>query len=218
MGGYDWHAISYYNGEVTLLMDGGQIDDMHPSNVDGTCPNDVSTGYNMFSLKDSLIRAYLNDTLYPTLNIANIVPTKICATAMDANGNANYGGYLMSEVEIISGANYPAEDIVEDKVRLMSYYEYQYFSPSSDSISQVNYWNSTQYPKPDYINRLSSADWLYCYESKCGSKSGGDQWWLLGSWENKNLGFVDGFGNAYIGGCNSSAPLRGVRPVITVKK
>ena len=160
----------------------------------------------------------MNDTLYPTLNIANIVPTKICATAMDANGNANYGGYLMSEVEIISGANCPAEDIVEDKVRLMSYYEYQYFSPSSDSISQVNYWNSTQYPKPDYINRLSSADWLYCYESKCGSKSGGDQWWLLGSWENKNLGFVDGFGNAYIGGCNSSAPLRGVRPVITVKK
>ena len=67
--GYNWHVISDDGSNVTLLMDGGQIEDMSHcgSNNDSSNNCTYNGSHYVYSWDKSLINSYLKNTLYPEL-------------------------------------------------------------------------------------------------------------------------------------------------------
>ena len=226
LGGYNWHVISDYNGYVTLLMDAGQISDMKhcTDDADSSTDCDVSGSGStyVYSWDKSLIRKYLNETLYPELRsriVNEMIQTSICADpSHGSDGKSTYGGDLEDELKLVSGAY--CNNYVSDYVRLISFSEFSNFSSKKVSSPTHSYT-----PNPFNIERLSSdsdyGEWLSCNTSLCGNVSG--TWWTLravhgvGNYQTSvtYVGYVDGTGWIHSSGGSGS---RGVRPVITIKK
>ena len=226
LGGYKWHVIGDTGTQVTLLMDANQLGDN--SNM-GHCTNDTdastncgvdTTGtYYVYSWGKSLIRTYLNGEFLINLEskISNkILSTPICADPSRGDGVITYGGYLLSELNVL-GKTQECTSQVSDKVRLISYSEYYNMSP---------YYTSTDsnYPNVGNITKISTTSdyesWLYCSSNACGTGSNG-LWWTMGAYYNNTTDYVrlgriinnDGKLFDYY-----THHLFGVRPVITVAK
>lgn len=224
LGGYNWHVISDYNGYVTLLMDAGQIDDMtHCSGIYDNSNNCTFDGSNfVYSWDKSLIRKYLNETLYLKLRskiINEMIETNICADpSHGGDGKQTYGGDLENELNLVSGAY--CKNYVSDYVRLISFSEYVNLTPVNNSYAPHSYS-----PNPSHIEKLSSDsdydEWLYCNTSLCGNTYGA--WWTMNAVHGaggyytdiRSAMYINSSG--YIGPAFSSAGY-GVRPVITIKK
>ena len=229
LGGYKWHVIGEYKDEnnrslVTLLMDANQLSDN--SNMKHcTDDTDMSTDcgvsnrtYYVYSWDKSLIRTYLNGEFLTNLEskIGNeIVSTSICAEPSVGNNGTTYGGYLMSELNVL-GETSRCPKQVSDKVRLISASEYYNMSPYYTRID-------SNYPNVENITKISTtsdyASWLYCSSSTCGRSDG--WWWTMGAFTyNDDSGItttrlVSHDGNLNLRGGHFAL---GVRPVITIVK
>ena len=230
LGGYNWHVIGEYKDEnnrslVTLLMDANQLGDnsnmahcTDDTDASTDCEVDSTGTYYVYSWDKSLIRTYLNGEFLTSLEnkIGNeIVSIPICVDSSRGDNVATYGGYLMSELNVL-GKIQECSKQVSDKVRLISYSEYYNMSPFYTNI--IN-----NYPNVENITRISSSEeyssWLYCNSNKCGNSSG--TWWTMGSFFYSEINFVR-YANFVTApgfllnglGVNSNA----VRPVITVVK
>lgn len=215
IGGYDWHVIGDDGNNVTLLMDYGQFSDfmIHCTNdpdVSTDCLVDSTGNYPLYSWDKSLIRSYLNETLYSELSnkINNMVPTEICADPSTVDGTTTYGGYLIDEIEKIDSAN--CATTVNDFVRLMSYSEYYNLSPMFSGTDP-------KYPNVIGISKLSSSS---DYENWLSSNSIG-LWSLMTSYsgnESSHAYRVHGVHPNNGINYNYSYVSRRVRPVITISK
>ncbi len=210
LGGYNWHVISDDGQYVTLLMDKGQINNMKHCSADTDTSTDcgVYAGSYTYSWDKSLVRTYLNNTLYPELldKIDNIVSTEICADRSMSNGvTTSYGGYLISELDAL-GLSSSCTTIVKDYVRLITYSEHYNLDPKNSA--------NPNYPNVNGITRLSVdsdySDWLYSLS--IGS------WWTMGSTTNNNISsahIVNFAGSLFT---DEAEEFHVVRPVITIKK
>ena len=217
LAGYDWHVISDYNNKVTLLMDWGQVSNMAHCTYDTDISRDCgATTFVMYSWDKSLIRNYLNNTLYFELKakIANeLVPTKICIDP----SMSQYGGYLEDEMNMISDPYSTCKNgYVEDYIRLITYSEFWNLSPNYTGTNDL-------YPNTSGITRLSSANdytnWLYCESEDCGDNS--QFWWTMQSASCCNSDDVRYAGAVKYNGYilqQVSWQNFGVRPVITIEK
>ena len=223
LGGYKWHVIGYTGTEVTLLIDANQLGDN--SNM-GHCTNDTdastdcgvdTTGtYYVYSWGKSLIRTYLNGEFLTNLEskISNkIVSTPICADPSRGDGGITYGGYLLSELNVL-GKTQECTSQVSDKVRLISYSEYYNMSPYYES-------EYNNYPNVENIkSKINDAGlWLYCNSIDCGDLNG--YWWTMSaSSYARSRSFKDSFVVTFNGNLDYGYGefVLGVRPVITVTK
>ena len=230
LGGYKWHVIGEYKDEnnrslVTLLMDANQLGDnsnmahcTNDTDESTDCGVDSTKKYYVYSWDKSKIRAYLNGEFLTSLEskIENkIVSTSICANPSRGDSGITYGGYLMSELNVI-GKTEECTNQVSDKVRLISFSEYYNMSPYYSSADK-------NYPNVENITRISKSSnytsWLYCNSSICGDSGG--WWWTIGS---SSYDYSTGvrFARFVISGGdfndNLSENAHGVRPVITIVK
>ena len=226
LGGYKWHVIREYKDEnnrslVTLLMDANQLGDnsnmTHCTSANNSSNNCTYNGtYYVYSWDKSLIRTYLNGEFLTNLEskIGNeIVSTSICADPSRGDNGTTYGGYLMSELNILGKAQ-ECSNQVSDKVRLISKSEYYNMSP---------YYTSTDsnYPNVGNITKISTTSdyesWLYCSSNACGNTNG--YWGTMGSFSYTGADFVRSACIVYGGGdLKSKRGELGVRPVVTIVK
>lgn len=235
-GGYNWHVIGDDGTNLTLLMDGEQIEDMqhyyndcvYDDYNDDEQSTDKNNSYDeclsdknkyIYSWNNSIINNYLKNTLYPELRskIANeILPVSVCVDPSNSDGITTYGGYLKSEIDNIEGASCNNE-YETDYVRLITVSEYFNLSPRYHGTN-------SKYPNSLGITKLSSnsnyTDWLYCNSSICGRYDG--KWWTMSSYfYNSSSTYVkDSRYIAFDGTLynHRGENLYGVRPVITIKK
>ena len=221
-GGYNWHVISDDGSNVTLLMDGGQIEDM--SHCESNNDNNNNCTYNgsnyVYSWDKSLINMYFKETLYLSLKdkIENMVPVEVCVDQSRGDSLASYGGYLKKEIENISGASCNS-GYESDYVRLITYSEYWNLSPSYSGTNQ-------KFPNVTKITRLSansdSVEWLYCNSGKCGASNiySGNWWTMTSLYHNTYFHVMSLYYINYSGGLSYEYGERvyGVRPVITIRK
>ena len=228
LGGYKWHVISDDGINLTLLMDANQLGDNsnmgHCTSAYNSNNNCTYNGkYYVYSWDKSLIRTYLNSTLLSDLEskITNeIVSTSICADPSRGDGGTTYGGYLMSELNIL-GKIQECSNQVSDKVRLISYSEYYNMSPYYDNTSSGDYYPNVG----KYISRLSRTSdyqsWFSCSSAYCGNNFG--RWWTMGT---DKYSSNDGIGvskSVYISDDRGNDTMlavvdNAIRPVITIVK
>ena len=225
LGGYNWHVISDDGKNLTLLMDANQLDEynnmQHCADTnDGTNNCTFNGSYHVYSWDKSQIREYLNGEFLNGFDksiLNKIVEIPICPDSSRNDGEETYGGYLISELELLKKKCNAKQ--VSDKVRLISPSEYYYMSPyySDDEI------DASKYPKIENITRLSTssnyASWLYCTSTACGNSSG--KWWTTGSVSKKYISHVR-YTNyiSWNGGIDDDygSYIFAVRPVITIVK
>ena len=225
LGGYNWHVIGDTGTEVTLLMDTNQLDDnsemVHCTNdkdASTDCGVDETGQYYVYSWDKSLIRTYLNGEFLTNLESKinnDIVTTPICADPSRGDGGTTYGGYLMSELNVL-GKESSCMTQVSDKVRLISNSEYYNMSPKYTS-------QDANYPNVENIKKILSdsdySSWLYCDSTSCGNSDG--VWWTMGSFSDAYTGYVsfvcDVHGDGGLESLNGEFAF-GVRPVITIIK
>ena len=174
--------------------------------------------YYVYSWDKSLIRTYLNGTFLTDLEgkINNdIVTTPICADPSRGDEGTTYGGYLMSELNVL-GKESLCITQVSDKVRLISESEYYNMSPYYTS-------QDANYPNVENITKILSdsdyASWLYCSSNVCGNSNG--YWWTMGSFSYARVDTVRHARNVTSDGTLRSgygAFAYGVRPIITIVK
>lgn len=220
-GDYNWHVIGDTGTEVTLLMDAGQLGSNsnmgHCTSTNDSSNNCTYNGtYYVYSWDKSKIRTYLNGEFLTNLEskIGNeIVSTSICADPSRGDNGTTYGGYLMSELNVLGKASNCSKQ-VSDKVRLITYSEYYNMSPVYTSTN-INY------PNVENITKTTGnyTSWLYCNSNACGNSNG--WWWTMDSTsaDNANLvgnaRFVDSVGSLW---GNYGEVAYSIRPVITVAK
>lgn len=223
LGGYKWHVIGDTGTEVTLLMDANQLGSNstmgHCGSSNISSNNCTYNGsYYVYSWDKSLIRTYLNGTFLTDLEgkINNdIVTTPICADPSRGDEGTTYGGYLMSELNVL-GKESLCITQVSDKVRLISESEYYNMSPYYTS-------QDANYPNVENITKILSdsdyASWLYCSSNVCGNSNG--YWWTMGSFSYARVDTVRHARNVTSDGTLRSgygAFAYGVRPIITIVK
>ncbi len=228
LGGYKWHVIGDINDKLTLLMDANQLGDKSEmahctADADATTDCGVNSKGDLYvySWDKSLIRTYLNGEFLTNLEskITNeIISMPICADPTRDDGETTYGGYLMSELNVL-GKTSDCSKQVSDKVRLISSSEYYNMSPYYETEDD-NYPNVNHYIKP--LSKTSDYEsWLYCKSTNCGSSYYWGAWWTMNSSFGSDINTahevnVDGGGFLSIKGVG--AALFSVRPVITIIK
>ena len=225
LGGYKWHVIGDTGTEVTLLMDAGQLGSnsnmahcTKDTDASTDCGVDSTGKYYVYSWDKSKIRTYLNGEFLTNLEgkIGNeIVSTSICADPSRGDMETTYGGYLMSELNVLGKASNCSKQ-VSDKVRLISYSEYYNMTPYYTNID-------ANYPNVENITKISSdgdyASWLYCNSNVCGDRHG--YWWTMSSYSGSqvyNVGDArDDYGSGYLSTGLGEYSI-GIRPVVTIVK
>ena len=148
LGGYNWHIIEETANDITLLMDANQLGDYnqmsHCSSSNDESNNCTYNGsYYTYSWSDSLIRKYLNGQFLNDLESKidkEIITIPICADASREDGEASYGGYLVSDLR----TGQTCSSIVNDKVRLLSWNETSYAKIDTDE--EIWMWTMASYP------------------------------------------------------------------------
>ena len=182
------------------------------------CGVDSTGKYYVYSWDKSKIRTYLNGEFLTNLEgkIGNeIVSTSICADPSRGDMETTYGGYLMSELNVLGKASNCSKQ-VSDKVRLISYSEYYNMTPYYTNID-------ANYPNVENITKISSdgdyASWLYCNSNVCGDRHG--YWWTMSSYSGSqvyNVGDArDDYGSGYLSTGLGEYSI-GIRPVVTIVK